>query len=273
MAEVHKLADAAVPISVILPVLNDEPQLCHTLEQAASVLAASGLTYEIIVVAADLQHAAVPDAAGLSSVQLVTQEHGSGWGDAILTASAQAQHDLICTIDLHTLYAVAEIPRLLRALEEHDAAMVVGVRIGVQKPISARRRILPWILDMLASDALGRPILDLNSGLRLLRRTTLHEFADRLSVPSALPAMLTLLMTAADAPVLYLPLDDEPRTRSFGLRTARETFRLIGLIISVGLEHAPRRTIILIGRMALMMLMMVAMGIMMMWMMGMLPGI
>ena len=46
---------------------------------------------------------------------------------------------------------------------------------------------------------------------------------------------------------------------------------LIGLIISVGLEHAPRRTIILIGRMALMMLMMVAMGIMMMWMMGMLP--
>ena len=83
--------------------------------------------------------------------------------------------------------------------------------------------------------------------------------------------MLTLLMTAADAPVLYLPLDDEPRARSFRLRTARETFRLIGLIISVGLEHAPRRTIILIGRMALMMLMMVAMGIMMMWMMGMLP--
>ena len=268
MAEVHKLADAAIPISVILPVLNDEPQLCDTLEQTASVLAAGGLTHEIIVVAADLQHAAVPDAAGLSSVRLVSQEHGSGWGDAILTASAQAQHDLICTIDLHTLYAVAEIPRLLRALEEHDAAMVVGVRIGIKKPIPARRRILRWILDMLASDALGRPILDLNSGLRLLRRTTLHEFADRLSVPSAPPAMLTLLMTAADAPVLFLPLDDEPRARSFGLRTASEAFRLIGLIISVGLEHAPRRTIILIGRMALMM---VAMGIMMMWMMGMLP--
>ena len=168
---------------------------------------------------------------------------------------------------------MAEIPRLLRALEEHDAAMVVGVRIGIQKPIPARRRILPWILDMLASDALGRPVLDLNSGLRLLRRTTLHEFADRLSNPSTLPATLTLLMTAADAPVLYLPLDDEPRARSFRLRTARETFRLISLIISVGLEHAPRRTIILIGRMALMMLMMVAMGIMMMWMMGVLPGV
>ena len=273
MAEVHKLADVPVPISIVLPVLNDEPQLCDTLEQAASSLAASGLTYEIIIVAADLQHAAVPDAAGLSSVRLVSQEHGSGWGDAILTASEQAQHDLICTIDLHSLYAVAEIPRLLRALVEHDAAMVAGVRIGVQKPIPARRRILPWILDMLASDALGRPILDLNSSLRLLRRTTLHEFADRLSNPSTLPAMLTLLMTATDAGVLYLPLDHEPRARSFRLRSARETFRLIGLIISVGLEHAPRRTIILIGRMALMMLMMVAMGFMMMWMMGMLPGL
>ena len=273
MAEVHKLTDKAVPISVILPVLNDEPQLSHTLEQAVSDLAASGLTHEIIIVATDPQHAAVSDAAELPSVRLVSQEHGFGWGDAILTASALAQHDLICTIDLHTLYAVAEIPRLLHALEEHDAAMVVGARIGIQKPISARRRILPWILDMLASDALGRPILDLNSGLRLLRRTTLHEFADRLSDPATLPAMLTLLMTATDAPVLFLPLDDEPRARSFRLRTARETFRLIGLIISVGLEHAPRRTIILIGRMALMMLMMVAMGIMMMWMMGMLPGL
>ena len=168
---------------------------------------------------------------------------------------------------------MAEIPRLLNALEEYKAAMVVGVRIGVQKPIPARRRILPWILDMLASDALGRPILDLTSGLRLLRRTTLLEFADRLTDPSTLPAMLTLLMTATDAGVLYLPLDNEPRARSFRLRTARETFRLIGLIISIGLEHAPRRTVFLIGRMALMMLMMVAMGIMMMWMMGMLPGL
>ena len=273
MAEVRNSVDVAEPLSIILPVSGDEPQPFHILEQAASVLAASGLTYEIIVVAADLQHAAVSDAAGLSSVRLVSKENGSGWGDAILTASAQAQHDLICTIDLHTLYAVAEIPRLLRALEEHDAAMVVGVCIGIQKPIPARRRILRWILDMLASDALGRPVLDLNSGLRLLRRTTLHEFADRLSDPSTLPAMLTLLMTATDAPVLFLPLDDEPRTRSFRLRTARETFRLIGLIISVGLEHAPRRTIILIGRMALMMLMMVAMSIMMMWMMGVLPGL
>ena len=270
MAEVHKLADVPVPISIVLPVLNDESQLCDTLEQAASSLAASGLTYEIIIVAADLQHAAVPDAAGLSSVRLVSQEHGSGWGDAILTASEQAQHDLICTIDLHSLYAVAEIPRLLRALVEYDAAMVAGVRIGVQKPIPARRRILPWILDMLASDALGRPILDLNSSLRLLRRTTLHEFAYRLSNASTLPAMLTLLMTATDAPVLFLPLD-EPRARKFRLRSARETFRLIGLIISVGLEHSPRRTIILIGRMALMVLMMVAMGFMMMRMMGMLP--
>ena len=102
MAEEHKLADAAIPISVILPVLNDEPQLCHTLEQAASVLAASGLTHEIIIVAADLQHAAVPDAAGLSSVSLVSQEHGSGWGDATwprahrrnTTSSAPSIHTL-----------------------------------------------------------------------------------------------------------------------------------------------------------------------------------
>jgi len=217
--------------------------------------------------------AAIPDLESFPSVRLISPEGGSDWGDAILAASAQAQHDLICTIDVYTLYAAAEIPRLVRALEENNAAMAVGVRIGIQRPIPARRRILPWIIDMLASDALGRPLPDVNSGFRVFPRQALRELSDRLSARPALPAALTLLMMAASAPILFVPLDDDQGPHKGHHGKLRGAFQLIRLIIAFGLKFSPRRTLSLIGRMALMMLMMAVMMLMMMWMMGMVPGL
>ncbi len=260
-------------LSVIVPVLKDDARVAQSLEPALTSLAASGLTCEVIIAAAAPLTAAVPDAAVIPAVRFISLELGSGWSDLVLAASAEAQHDLVCTIDLPTLYAVSEIPRLVRALEENNAAMAVGVRIGIQKPIPARHRIVPWIIDMLAADALGRPLPDVNSGFRVLRRPALKELAGRPSGAPALPAALTLLMLAANAPILFVPLDDDQGPRKGHYVRLREVLQLVRLIIAFGLELSPRRTWSHIGRMALMMLMMAAMMWMMMWMMGMLPGL
>ena len=258
-------------VSVIIPVLDDDAGHAQTLEPVLEALASNGLTCEVIIIGAAPLTAAVPNAAGFPAVRFVPREHGSGWGDAVLAASAEAQHDLFCTIDLPALNAASEIPRLVRALEENDAAMVVGVRIGIQQPIPARRRIVPWIIDMVASDALGRPLPDVNSGFRVLRRHALAGLAGQFSARPALPAALTLLMLAANAPILFVPLDDDRGPRGSRRGRLREPFQLIRFIIAFGLEFSPRRTLSLIGRMALMMLMMAAMMLMMMWMMGALP--
>ena len=272
MADSLEKSREPAPLSLIVPIFKAELGLSQSLDQALSVLSASELSYEEIVVAAEPHMAAVTDVARFPSVRLIAQEHGSSWGTAILTACAAAKHDLICTIDVHTLYAAAEIPRLVHALEEHEAAMAVGVRIGIQKPIPARRRLLSWLIDMLASDALGKPLPDVNSGFRVLRRPVLDELNGRLTAPPALPAALTLMLLAKNASLLFVPIDDEPGARKIHRGKLRETFQLIHLIISHGLEHSRRRTVSLIARMALMMLMMAGMMLMMMWMLGMLPG-
>lgn len=273
MADSLATSQDRAPLSIIVPILSAEPGLAHLLENALSVLSDSGHASEVLIVSADPQVAALSDGKGCPSVQFITQEGGYGWGDAILAASAQAQHDLVCTIDVPSLSTAAEIPRLVRALEENNAAMAVGVRIGIQKPIPARQRLLPFILDMAASDALGRPLPDVNAGFRVFPRRALRELADHLSAHPALPATLTFQMMAANAPLLFVPLDgDQGRVRRHRGRV-REVFQLIRLIIACGLEHSPRRTWSLIARMALMMLMMAAMMLMMMWMLGMLPGL
>ena len=273
MADSLGTGQTPAAVSVIIPVLHGDAEHAQSLEAALTTLTSSGITGEVIIAATAPLTAAVRDAAGLPAVRLITQEHGSGWGDAVLAASAEAHHDLVCTIDPSALYAASEIPRLVRALVENDAAMAVGVRIGIQKPIPTRRRIVPWIIDMLAADALGRPLPDVNSGFRVLRRPALADLAGRLSARPALPAALTLLMVAADAPILFVPLDDDRGPRGSRRGKLREAFQLIRLIIAFGLEFSPKRTLSLIGRMALMMLMMAAMMLMMMWMMGVLPGL
>lgn len=273
MADSLETAQQSAPLTVVIPILEEAPGLAESLGQALADLDASEMAGEVIIVAAERARDALPALKGFLSVRLISTEDDPDWGDALLAASAQAQHDLICTIDVPTLYAAAEIPRLVCAIDQNDAAMAVGARIGIEKPISARHRISPWLIDMLASDAMGRPLLDVNSGFRVMRRSALGSFAGLLSASPAPPAKLTLLMLAEDASVLFVPLDGEQATYSRRRGGPRQAFQVVRLIIAFGLAYSPRRTVILIARMALMMLMMAAMMLMMMWMMGILPGL
>ncbi len=260
------------PVSVIVLVSDDDPRLFQSLAHATSVLSAGDVTHELIVVPFAPLDTAGADLARLANVRFIQQDRGASWGQAVLAACKQAQYDLICTVDTQTLYALAELPQLVRAQQLSCAAMVVGVQVGKEKPISARRRLVPWLVDMAASQTLGFPILDLNSGLRLFRRARLHEFSNCLSTRSALPATLTLQMLTRGASVMYLPLNSDPDAPALFSQGLDKAPSLLSQIIATGFTFAPLHTLSFIARMLLMIIMMVGMGIMMMWMMGMFPA-
>ncbi len=273
MADALDTGQVPAPLSVIIPVFEVAPGLARSLEKALSLLSDSGHTCEVLIVCPEPCAAALAVVEDVPAARLITQPGGSHWGDALLAASAQAEHNLICTLDAASLGTTAEVPRLVHALEANDATMAVGVHIGIEKPIPARRRLLPFVLDMLASDALGRPLPDVNSGFRVIRRQALREVFDRNQASPALPAALTFHLLTHNASILFVPLDGNQSGDKRHRGSVREVFQLIRLIIAFGLELSPRRTWSLIGRMALMMLMMTAMMLMMMWMMGMLPDL
>ena len=233
----------ALPVSVIIPLLHEYAGLTDSLEAAIAALDASGLTYEAVLVSGGSLAETSLDLARFPAARLIAIARDGNWGGAIMTGSAEARHDIICTLSAETLYVAAEIPRLVGALADNNAAMVVGVRIGIARPIPARRRLLPWLVDMVASDAFGRPVLDLNSSVRLFRRRELDAYAEAMTAHPELPAALTLQMLATEAAVLYLPLDEGPPASARRPRKLREALRLIGLILAVGLAHSRRRTV------------------------------
>ena len=144
----RKEAGMGEPVSVIAIVSDAGPGHSQSWEQAASVLSAGDVAHELIVVAFESHSTARPELERLPNVRFIQQSRDTSWGQALLAAREHA----------HTTSSVQSIHRrsmlwqsfntLWRTQQENRTAMVVGVQIGKEKPISARRRLVSWLVDM-----------------------------------------------------------------------------------------------------------------------------
>ena len=96
--------------------------------------------------------------------------------------------------------------------------MVVGSRTGEDVHIPLVRRPAKWFLRKLAGFLAGRPIPDLNSGLRLMRRRSVERFLHILPSGFSFTTTITLAMMCNDLPVVYHPINYNRRVGSSKIR-------------------------------------------------------
>ena len=88
-----------------------------------------------------------------------------------------------------------------------DYDMVVGARVGENVAIPLVRRPAKWFLRVLASYLAGREIPDLNSGLRVLKRSHVNRFRHLLPAGFSFTTTITLASLCTDLLVRYHPID------------------------------------------------------------------
>ena len=120
--------------------------------------------------------------------------------------------------DADGTYPAKEIPALLERAEQYD--MVVGARVGANVAIPFARRPAKWFLTKLASYLAGRPIPDLNSGLRVLKRRHVKRFEHVLPSGFSFTTSITLASLCSDLLVAYHPIDYLERTGQSKIRAA-----------------------------------------------------
>ncbi len=108
-------------------------------------------------------------------------------------------------IDADGTYPGAEIPRMLERVPASD--MVVGARIGRNVEDPRIRRPAKWILRKLAGYLTGQEIPDLNSGLRVIRKSLVDEFAHILPSGFSFTTTITLALISSGYSVSYVPID------------------------------------------------------------------
>jgi Glycosyl transferase family 2 len=210
---------AEMPVSVVIPCLNEEQNIARCVREAQRALSAAGLRGEVIVVDNDSEDRSAELAA--SAGARVLHEPRRGYGSAYLAGLAAARGEYVVMADADLTYDFADIPRFVEKLAA-GADLVMGDRMDNIEPGA-----MPWLHRYI-----GNPLLtgtlnlffhtgvrDAHCGMRALRReaiprlrlrTTGMEFASEMVVRAARERLVI-----DELPIKYYPRGGESKLSSF----------------------------------------------------------
>jgi hypothetical protein len=119
--------------------------------------------------------------------------------------------------------------------------MVVGARATDDVVYPLNRKIAKFFLRQYASWIVGRPIPDINSGLRVMRRSVVEKFLYILPDGFSFTTTITLAMMTNQYEVRYLPIGYAPRVGRSKIRPIKDTLNFLQLILRTGMYFAPMR--------------------------------
>jgi len=229
-------------LSVIIPAQDEQQSIASTLDELKVVLDDNGQPYEIIVV----DDGSVDNTAEIvrqeGNALLIQHPYNKGYGAALKTGISKALGEVILIIDADGTYQANDIPKLLEHMEGYD--MVVGSRDhkGVKIPLC--RKPAKWFLTKLASYLSGIHIPDLNSGMRVFRKSVIERFLNILSSGFSFTTTSTLAYLCNDLTIKYVHIDYRKREGKSKIKPLRDGFNFILLILRVTTYFNPLKVFI-----------------------------
>lgn len=155
-------------VTIVIPALNEA-------QSVGAVVAGLRERFpqtEVIVVN-DGSADTTADVAAAAGARVLNHDHNCGYGAALRTGVQAASHEFVLFCDADGQHSAEDVGRIIEACVECD--MVIGVR-DQQSDSPITRRPGKFILSAFADFLAGQRIPDLNSGLRIVRRSILLKY-------------------------------------------------------------------------------------------------
>jgi glycosyltransferase involved in cell wall biosynthesis len=230
-------------LSVVVPAYNEEGAIRHTIEDIRREMDATGIPYEIIVID-DGSTDRTLEIARETGVVVDSNQVNTGYGASLKRGIRQAQHDYVAIIDADGTYPARYLPPMLAMCRTQD--MVVGDRGAAMKNVPLIRRPAKWMLNALASFLAERKLNDLNSGLRVFRKSELVPFIPLLPQKFSFTTTITLCMSCNAKRMIYTPIEYGKRVGKSKIRPV-DFVNFIILVLRVIVLFNPLRIFIPLG--------------------------
>ncbi|MBI3078362.1 MAG: glycosyltransferase family 2 protein [Deltaproteobacteria bacterium] len=196
-------------VTIVIPAYNEAPAIGPVLDGLKR--ACGDVVREIIVVDDGSTDDTARIAEGMGA-RVIRHPRNMGYGAAIKTGIQAAESEFVMTMDGDGQHDPADVPRFLRLSEEHD--LVIGHRT---QRLHSRLWRMPgkWLLGLLANYLTRQKLLDLNSGMRLIRRAVIVKYLHLCPPGFSFSTTSTLVFYNRGYRVGYVPIAvSRPRTKS-----------------------------------------------------------
>lgn len=233
-----------IKFSIIIPVYNERDGVKETIEDLKKFLEKSELKtlYEIIIVDDGSTDGTSEILAKISGINLIKHQKNRGYGSAIKTGVKNSENDYICIKDADGTYPKESIKDLLSFLPEYD--MAVGARRGETIKSQPLRNFAKFFLILLVKMLTGTKVPDLNSGLRVFKKSLFNKYIHLFPEGFSLTTTITVCSIANGHPVKYIPINYHPRNGSSKIHPIIDTYNFFIIILRTVLYFKPLKVLL-----------------------------
>ena len=199
-------------LSVVFPIYNEEENIPILLDEIAQALDSQPWSYEIVAVDDGSRDRSIEvlraEQAKHPSLRILALEKNTGQTAALDAAWRGARGTYVVSLDADLQNDPADIPKMMRRIEESGADMVIGVRVNRQDTWSRKlqSRIGNGVRNWITRDQ----ITDTGCSLKLARR----EAIEPVRLFTGMHRFLPTLVRYAGFRVIEMPVNH--RARRFG---------------------------------------------------------
>jgi glycosyltransferase involved in cell wall biosynthesis len=238
----RQLSKLTPAFSLVVPCYNEQDGIGGTIGELKSALRGAE-PYELIIVddgSTDGTAGVLRDLAERDpTLRILSHQRNRGYGAALKTGIRHSSSDLIVITDADGTYPNHRIPELIALTEEAD--MVVGARVAENVEYPLIRKIPKSIMRAYSVWIAGQDIPDLNSGMRVLRRSVVERFLNILPNGFSFTTTITLAMLTNGFTVEYVPIGYSARIGKSKIKPVQDTLNFFQLILRTGMYFAPLR--------------------------------
>ena len=218
-------------VSIVVPLFNERENVADLIDSIATVMDASGITYEMIMVDDGSSDGTVELLAQLQpqrpTMRVIEFRRNFGQTAAMAAGFEHARGDVIVPLDGDLQNDPADIPRLLDKLQQgYD--VVSGWRKD-RKDKLITRKLPSWIANYLIGRITGVRLHDYGCTLKVYRR----EVVRHTKLYGEMHRFIPALAKWTGARVTEMPVNHRPRTRGKTKYGLNRTFKVVLDLVTV----------------------------------------